>query len=287
MNIFSRTIFYAGMGILSLSFYPGFTMENQNHNSWEVGFPLKSYPSIIVKQSLLRESVVTKFCELYSGVRFEISERSWVFHVDTLSDNLVNQFKKNLEFFLENPSIPLENIHCCFENYIPKNESQKELLKWANILIQYKGSKTCGLFISGSVGVGKTHISLAIAKESKKLGEKTLFIQPHEIMDRCTGLVDKLWPPYATLVFDDFNGGKGGGADFGDELAQKAILGAFNKGGYKIFITSNQSYENFMERVAPRHEKERFQDRTQNIFKVINVTGESNRNPVAWFEDIG
>jgi len=64
------------------------------------------------------------------------------------------------------------------------------------------------------------------------------------------------------------------------------VLNAHNK-GERVFVTSNVSYENLMENafVTDRQEKPRYMDRTKNMFKVLQVTGESRREQTAWHKE--
>lgn len=271
------------IGLLTLSSSFTYAMDERLESQPEES-PIRYHVPITVSKELVSDNVKDKFCEHYPDLHCEAVKNKWIFQFDEkMSNDLIERFQVDLKFFTENPSTPLENILCCFENYEPKNESQKELLSWAQKLITYEGPKACGLFITGSVGVGKTHISIAIAKKLQQAGQKVLFIQPKEISKRFSySALKSLWIPNTILIFDDFNGAEA----FENDLIREAILGAFNKGGYKIFITSNRSYKNFMERVPEGLEKERFLDRSKNIFKVIEVEGESNRNPVGWFNDM-
>lgn len=82
-------------------------------------------------------------------------------------------------------NIPKRYQSLSFDNYIPQNDSQRTAL--------IKSKECCvnnnGLFLCGSWGVGKTHLSIAILQEYCKDGYECYFARTIEILN-------KLRPPY-------------------------------------------------------------------------------------------
>ena len=66
--------------------------------------------------------------------------------------------------YMELSGIPERYLSCEFDNYNPLNDSQKEALKISKKFVEHYPSVNAGLFFQGPVGVGKTHLSVAIIK---------------------------------------------------------------------------------------------------------------------------
>jgi DNA replication protein DnaC len=84
---------------------------------------------------------------------------------------------------LEAARIPPRFRECSFHNYYPKNDSQYFAHSFASRLGEEYPAVESGLLFMGSVGVGKTHLSIAILKEliSKK-GVRCLFYESGSLL---------------------------------------------------------------------------------------------------------
>lgn len=188
----------------------------------------------------------------------------------------------DLLFLKTNPNVPLENLVARLDNYKPNNDSQKELLYWARRLINYTGGRASGLFVSGPAGVGKTHITVAVAKESLKTGQRVAFFHPEQRFLRIAA-EDAIKSGVGVFVFDDVNNGY---TEIGRTLAS-VVLHVHSNGG-RVFVTTNSTLEKLLEAAVGlpgSADRVRFDDRTKNIFKQLIVTGDSQRSAAAWYED--
>jgi DNA replication protein DnaC len=66
---------------------------------------------------------------------------------------------------LDAARIPLRFRECSFHNYYPKNDSQYFAHSFASRLVDEYPAVESGLLFMGSVGVGKTHLAIAVLKE--------------------------------------------------------------------------------------------------------------------------
>jgi DNA replication protein DnaC len=84
---------------------------------------------------------------------------------------------------LEAARIPLRFRNCSFHNYYPKNDSQYFAHSFASRLAEEYPVVESGLLFMGSVGVGKTHLAIAVLKEliSKK-GVGCLFYESGSLL---------------------------------------------------------------------------------------------------------
>lgn len=84
---------------------------------------------------------------------------------------------------LEAARIPLRFRDCSFHNYYPKNDSQYFAHSFASRLTEEYPAVESGLLFMGSVGVGKTHLAIAVLKEliSKK-GVGCLFYESGSLL---------------------------------------------------------------------------------------------------------
>jgi len=184
----------------------------------------------------------------------------------------------DVAFYSQNPHLPLENLCSRIDNYDPKNESQEQLLNYASKLVAFSDlSKPAGIWAHGEAGVGKSHISVALAKEFMRRGYEPNFVQ-FGANNRSSSL--RLMPQQVWIL-DDLNTPYGTDRD----VFIKTSLNAHNTGG-RMFITSNMNYDTFMDKLPGLigdADAKRYLDRIQSVFKVINVVGESNRQQTAWY----
>src|SRR5688572_5598521 len=84
---------------------------------------------------------------------------------------------------LEAARIPPRFHECSFHNYYPKNDSQYFAHSFASRLTDEYPAVESGLLFMGSVGVGKTHLAIAVLKEliSKK-GVRCLFYESGSLL---------------------------------------------------------------------------------------------------------
>ncbi len=184
----------------------------------------------------------------------------------------------DLEFYGQNPQLPLENLCAHLENYQPKNSSQEELLHFAQRLIDFNDdSMGAGLYMYGEAGIGKSHIAIAVSKQFMQRGLDPNFM----VADRYTLGSELNLQPGQVWVIDDMNSG----FHLSSRMFKQVVLNAHDRGG-RVFVTSNKNYEELMSEMFVGDSKAnriRYEDRTKGMFKILHVTGESYRQANAWY----
>jgi len=219
----------------------------------------------------------------YDGLRIsDRPENPYVtFDMGQLDVGERNDLRIDLEFKRRNPALPRENLCSRLSTFKPDTRSQQEALFYARQLIDLDVSEAAaGLFLHGDVGVGKTHLAVAITKELMERGQNVFYVDASAIKYR---EVEPLLDSDQAWVFDDLNSPYSSGmGEF-----KSAVLNAHNNGG-RIFVTSNTLYNTLMDKgfVTDSHERNRFLDRIQGMFKVIELTGESLRSATVWHRDV-
>jgi DNA replication protein DnaC len=85
--------------------------------------------------------------------------------------------------FLDAARIPPRFRECSFHNYYPKNDSQYFAHSFASRLVEEYPDVETGLLFMGSVGVGKTHLAIAVLKELiEKKGVSCLFYESGSLL---------------------------------------------------------------------------------------------------------
>ncbi len=143
-------------------------------------------------------------------------------------DDLINQFmdfgqeiqqpKNNVSNkigIMSGKSIPIENINSTFENYVPKNHEQVVMLesakKFADKIVASKKSNFNGFTINGNAGIGKTHLTMAIAKHALHNGLNVAFVDEiyiAEIFQISKGTkfdYNKMFEESDLIIMDDIN----------------------------------------------------------------------------------
>lgn len=185
----------------------------------------------------------------------------------------------DIKFFEMNKGLPIENLCSRLDNYVPQNISQENFLFWAKKLLALKGISSAGVFAYGSRGVGKTHISVGLAKEFLKRGEKPryynastsplLSVGKHEIEENSIWIVDDLNSPYSVAR----------------DLFVVILTRIHDKSG-RLLVTSNMNYEEYMQKLRVslgEVEFLRIEDRIEGMIKPVLVSGDSMRPQKAWF----
>ncbi len=84
---------------------------------------------------------------------------------------------------LDAARIPPRFRECSFHNYFPKNDSQYFAHSFASRLVEEFPAVDSGLLFMGPVGVGKTHLSIAVLKELvQKKGVNCLFYESGSLL---------------------------------------------------------------------------------------------------------
>lgn len=223
------------------------------------------------------DAAIAKLRKHYVGLEAEKGE---VTLLDTkkLSAEDRDRIALDVEFYAQNPHTPLENMCSRLDNYEPRNESQRELARYARMLLDFGDmSRPAGLFVFGEAGVGKSHVSVALAKEFMKRGYTPGFVQ---FSGRCLAALDLR--PQQVWILDDLNG------PYGSQRSDfiNVTLNAHNTGG-RVFVTSNMDFDELMKGISGAigpAETKRYLDRVKGMFKTLHVEGESHRNDEAWFK---
>jgi DNA replication protein DnaC len=85
--------------------------------------------------------------------------------------------------FLDSARIPPRFRECSFHNYYPKNDSQYFAHSFASRLVDEYPAVETGLLFMGTVGVGKTHLAIAVLKELiEKKGVACLFYESGSLL---------------------------------------------------------------------------------------------------------
>jgi len=85
--------------------------------------------------------------------------------------------------FLDAARIPLRFRECSFHNYFPKNDSQFFAHSFASGLVDEYPAVETGLLFMGTVGVGKTHLAIAVLKDLiEKKGVNCLFYESGSLL---------------------------------------------------------------------------------------------------------
>ncbi|MBI4095301.1 MAG: ATP-binding protein [DPANN group archaeon] len=232
----------------------------------------------------------------YPDLDLNAAETGTALRVDGLSSADRIQLEWDLEFLAKNPNIALENI-CnrlgswpenkerlvSGRDYIPQNQSQEELLSWARKLAGWGDfSQAAGLFVQGPAGIGKTHISIALAKEFMARGFDARYV----VADNLNYYNANDRGPNQAWVIDDLNSGYGTHASCFLDI----VLNAAQKGGI-VFVTSNSTYGEIIARCFGykyngEAELMKYRSRTGAMFKLINVAGTDRRQATAWHTQV-
>lgn len=190
------------------------------------------------------------------------------------------QLLNDLSFYRQNPTLPLENAFASLDNYLPQNDTQKEALKWARRLVESNLRQGSGLFLSGQAGLGKTHLSVAVAKELFRRGKNVLYLNSNNGAEVSRYIVESRLDPYDVIILDDFNSGFHCMRD----AFRNSLFKVHAKGG-KLFVTSNSPFNKIFDEAIDNENRARFADRAKTVFKVLELQGESYRQATGWFSE--
>lgn len=130
-------------------------------------------------QARITPAVIARLQEQYPTFQAEPEVSGTSLSMDTsgLSDEQIRQVGLDLEFFERNPTLPLENLCAHLDTYHPGTPSQTEMLEYARRLAALNDDGVgAGLYMWGEAGIGKSHISVGLAKEFMDRGMDPIFM---------------------------------------------------------------------------------------------------------------
>jgi DNA replication protein DnaC len=86
----------------------------------------------------------------------------------------VKNIRENIESVMKDAGIPLKHLDCTFENFHVSAEN-RELVNTCWQYVKDHNQNFSWLYVYGSCGTGKTHISVSIARELLLLGKRVMF----------------------------------------------------------------------------------------------------------------
>lgn len=132
-------------------------------------------------EAVRTENLVCRFC-FGTGTRLELDEgggRGGIKAAVICECRRSNSATR----FLDAARIPPRFRECSFHNYYPKNDSQYFAHSFASRLVGEYPAVETGLLFMGSVGVGKTHLAIAVLKELiEKKGVTCLFYESGSLL---------------------------------------------------------------------------------------------------------
>jgi DNA replication protein DnaC len=118
-------------------------------------------------------------CGRLFSANWDRFEGKWVF--PEMTDNGIcrqcrklQHIRQNIETYLKQSGIPLKYLKCAFENFRLIDENRKCYAACRQYLLQPKLDYP-GLYLYGKCGTGKTHLSVAIARELLLKGQQVCF----------------------------------------------------------------------------------------------------------------
>lgn len=228
----------------------------------------------------LPEAVVARLQTHFPALRVLRNSGEVVYGLDleNLSSQEAEYLKLDIEFYLHNPHLPLENLCSRLNNYQPRTPSQQELLVYAHKLEQMQdNSRGAGLYMYGDAGIGKSHTAVGLGKLFMSQGLNPIFMtaDSYSFDTRLLLTSGQVW------IIDDLNSGYG----LGSRLFKKVVLNVHDRGG-RMFVTSNKPYDELLKEMFVGEsdaDRMRYDDRTRGMFKILHVQGDSFRQDTAWY----
>ncbi|MFC1754627.1 ATP-binding protein [Thermoproteota archaeon] len=235
--------------------------------------------SFTADPSIFNDAVVNHFTSHYSGLKCSLNDEGQVeFNLSSLSLRDKNHCWIDALFFNSNPEVALENLFCKMENFKIETKSQQHLFNWSARLVNLSSSDPAGLMLSGPPGIGKTHMSIAIAKAYLAQGLNVYFTKSTYSAD--TARLETA----DVVIIDDFNAGYAR-----DQLLLPVMNHVLSSERTKarLMITSNSDISTVIKQVFVGKEADyaKYKSRAASSLKYLQLQGESYRRARAWYLD--
>lgn len=185
----------------------------------------------------------------------------------------------NAEQFLEEMGVPPSYQHCTFENFDAVTPEQKTLLRKISEL---STDEAVGLYLSGPVGTGKTHLAVATLLRLRAEGYIGRFISAQELVVACrnafrrdtsAGDILEEYRGVAVLLLDDLGTEKP--TEFSRETLGTLIDRAY-RDCQQLIVTSNLDLKQISRLLDARSA-----DRLIELCQAVRVAGSSYRQKQA------
>lgn len=227
-------------------------------NYWKISTPIRGS----------KERSIQEFCPECTKELIERQDREGV-------DNSLNAeiYLKTYNVLMRDSTIPRELKEASFENFIVETAEEKQLLAFAREQVdKYLDGVTGNTLFTGSTGIGKSHLSVAIAKainegyKAKGEPKSVLFVNLTEILRRVResfnsptsleGYYSRMLKEVDYLVLDDLGIKSDNASSKGKSVWEEEFIFDILSNRDKTIITTNLSSSEiaslYSERVASR-----------------------------------
>ena len=227
-------------------------------NYWQISTPKRGS----------KERSIQEFCPECTKELIERQDREGV-------DNSLNAetYLKTYNVLMRDSTIPRELKEASFENFIAETAEEKQLLEFSKGQVdKYLDGMTGNTLFTGSTGIGKSHLSVAIAKainegyKTKGEPKSVLFVNLTEILRRVResfnsstsleGHYSRMLKEVDYLVLDDLGIKSDNASGKGKSSWEEEFIFGILSNRDKIIITTNLSNSEiaslYSDRVASR-----------------------------------
>ena len=227
-------------------------------NYWKISTPIRGS----------KERSIQEFCPECTKELIERQDREGV-------DNSLNAetYLKTYNVLMRDSTIPRELKEASFENFIVETAEEKQLLAFARDQVdKYLDGMTGNTLFTGSTGIGKSHLSVAIAKainegyKAKGEPKSVLFVNLTEILRRVResfnsptsleGYYSRMLKEVDYLVLDDLGIKSDNASSKGKSSWEEEFIFDILSNRDKTIITTNLSNSEitsmYSDRVASR-----------------------------------
>lgn len=227
-------------------------------NYWKISTPIRGS----------KERSIQEFCPECTKELIERQDREGV-------DNSLNAeiYLKTYNVLMRDSTIPRELKEASFENFIAETAEEKQLLAFAREQVdKYLDGVTGSTLFTGSTGIGKSHLSVAIAKainegyKAKGEPKSVLFVNLTEILRRVResfnsptsleGYYSRMLKEVDYLVLDDLGIKSDNASSKGKSFWEEEFIFDILSNRDKTIITTNLSNSEitsmYSDRVASR-----------------------------------